>query len=57
LTAVIEKLEDCDVLVERLSESFLKTSASGGIVCQDVTTREYPGFATDMQAHPCLPPV
>jgi UDP-N-acetylglucosamine 1-carboxyvinyltransferase len=50
LTAVIEKLEDAGVLVERRSESGLKASASGGIVCQDVTTREYPGFATDMQA-------
>jgi UDP-N-acetylglucosamine 1-carboxyvinyltransferase len=50
LAAVIEKLEDTGVHVERKSPSHLKISAPKGISPQDLTTREYPGFATDMQA-------
>ena len=50
LTAVIEKLEEAEVVVERKSLDYLKVSAPGGIQSRDVTTSEYPGFATDMQA-------
>ncbi|MEW5975579.1 MAG: UDP-N-acetylglucosamine 1-carboxyvinyltransferase [Acidobacteriota bacterium] len=50
LLAVIEKLEEAGVRIERKSQSHLKVSAQGGLRARDVTTAEYPGFATDMQA-------
>jgi UDP-N-acetylglucosamine 1-carboxyvinyltransferase len=50
LSAVIEKLEEAGVKVERISSSELKVSTPNGIQSQDVITAEYPGFATDMQA-------
>ena len=50
LTAVIEKLRETRIQIERPFESSLKVSAPSGVVSRDVTTREYPGFATDMQA-------
>ena len=50
LSAVIEKLEEAGVKVERISPSELKVSTPNGIQSQDVITAEYPGFATDMQA-------
>jgi len=50
LSAVIEKLEEAGVKVERISSSELKVSTPNGLQSQDVITAEYPGFATDMQA-------
>ena len=50
LSAVIEKLEETGVVVERTSPSVLRVSAPSGIRARDVTTVEHPGFATDMQA-------
>jgi UDP-N-acetylglucosamine 1-carboxyvinyltransferase len=50
LAAVIEKLEETGLIVERRSISQLKASAPKPLKAQDVTTHEYPGFATDMQA-------
>lgn len=50
LSAVIEKLEEAGVQIEKISSSELKVSAPNGIQSQDVITAEYPGFATDMQA-------
>ncbi len=50
LTAVIDKLKEAGVVVERKSLDCLRVSAPGGIQSSDVTTLEYPGFATDMQA-------
>jgi UDP-N-acetylglucosamine 1-carboxyvinyltransferase len=50
LSAVIEKLEETGVVIERASPSVLKVSAPHGITARDVTTVEHPGFATDMQA-------
>lgn len=50
LSAVIEKLEETGVVIERTSPSVLKVSAPHGIKARDVTTVEHPGFATDMQA-------
>ncbi len=50
LTAVTEKLEGTGVQLGRTSETSLKVAAPRGVLCRDVTTREYPGFATDMQA-------
>lgn len=50
LSAVIEKLEETGVVVERQSPSRLKVSVPQTMHACDVTTLEYPGFATDMQA-------
>jgi len=50
LSAVIEKLEETGVTIERTPPSILKVSAPHGIKSRDVTTLEHPGFATDMQA-------
>jgi UDP-N-acetylglucosamine 1-carboxyvinyltransferase len=48
--AVIEKLEETGVRIDRLSTSQLKASAPRGVRARDVITLEHPGFATDMQA-------
>jgi UDP-N-acetylglucosamine 1-carboxyvinyltransferase len=50
LLAVIEKLEETGVRIDRLSTSQLKASAPRGVRARDVITLEHPGFATDMQA-------
>jgi UDP-N-acetylglucosamine 1-carboxyvinyltransferase len=50
LTAVIEKLEEAGVIIEKNSFSSLKVRSPVDIRSRDVTTLEYPGFATDMQA-------
>ena len=50
LTAVTEKLEETGVQLDRTSETSVRVAAPRGVLCCDVTTREYPGFATDMQA-------
>jgi UDP-N-acetylglucosamine 1-carboxyvinyltransferase len=50
LTAVIEKLEEAGVIIEKNSFSSLKVRSPVEIRSRDVTTLEYPGFATDMQA-------
>jgi UDP-N-acetylglucosamine 1-carboxyvinyltransferase len=50
LMAVIEKLQGAGVIIEKNSFNSLKVRNSRGIQSRDVTTLEYPGFATDMQA-------
>jgi len=50
LTAVIEKLQQTGVPVEKTPTGGLKVRSPKEIRSQDVTTLEYPGFATDMQA-------
>ena len=50
LGAVLAKLETDGVRVERLDQSTLRVHAAKKLVGSDVTTEEYPGFATDMQA-------
>jgi UDP-N-acetylglucosamine 1-carboxyvinyltransferase len=50
LSAVLEKLEEAGVLIERQSPSQLKVAVPHGLKSSDVTTIEYPGFASDMQA-------
>jgi UDP-N-acetylglucosamine 1-carboxyvinyltransferase len=50
LSAVIEKLEEAGVVIEKTSINRLKVRTSKRIQSRDVTTLEYPGFATDMQA-------
>src|SRR5216683_3021998 len=50
LGAVIPKLEQAGVLVEIADKSTLRVRGAKKLVGADVTTEEYPGFATDMQA-------
>lgn len=50
LTAVIEKLEETGITVERCGANACRVTAPGRLQARDVTTMEYPGFATDMQA-------
>jgi UDP-N-acetylglucosamine 1-carboxyvinyltransferase len=50
MTAVIEKLEQAGVEVRQEASDRLRVRAGRKLVAADVTTEEYPGFATDMQA-------
>ncbi|MCL4524445.1 MAG: UDP-N-acetylglucosamine 1-carboxyvinyltransferase [Acidobacteria bacterium] len=49
LTAVIEKLEQSGIVI-RAEAKGLRVHNGGPLAAVDVTTEEYPGFATDMQA-------
>jgi UDP-N-acetylglucosamine 1-carboxyvinyltransferase len=50
LTAVTNKLEECGVEIRCEGENTLRVRAAKKLLAADVTTEEYPGFATDMQA-------
>jgi UDP-N-acetylglucosamine 1-carboxyvinyltransferase len=50
LGAILAKLEKTGVHVETLDPCTLRVRAAEKLVASDVTTEEYPGFATDMQA-------
>jgi UDP-N-acetylglucosamine 1-carboxyvinyltransferase len=50
LGAVIAKLEKAGVSIESIDATSLRVRATQKLVAADVTTEEYPGFATDMQA-------
>jgi len=50
LGAVIAKLEQTGVQVEIVNETTVRVRGAKRLVSADVTTEEYPGFATDMQA-------
>jgi UDP-N-acetylglucosamine 1-carboxyvinyltransferase len=50
LGAVIAKLESAGVPVEVLDATTVRARGAKRLVSADVTTEEYPGFATDMQA-------
>ncbi len=50
LKAVIEKLRACGVEIKCEGDGKLRVRASKKLVAADVTTEEYPAFATDMQA-------
>jgi UDP-N-acetylglucosamine 1-carboxyvinyltransferase len=49
LTSLLNKLEEVGVKVTRNGES-VRVLSLGGLKASDVTTEEYPGFPTDMQA-------
>ena len=49
LDALLLKLEDCGVTVQRNGES-VRIVGNGPLKCSDIITEEYPGFPTDMQA-------
>ncbi len=50
LGAIIAKLEKTGVRVETIEPTTLRVHAPKTLLASDVTTEEYPGFATDMQA-------
>jgi len=50
LSAVIEKLTACGVEIRAEGENALRVRVPGKLSAADITTEEYPGFATDMQA-------
>jgi UDP-N-acetylglucosamine 1-carboxyvinyltransferase len=50
LGAVIAKLEQVGVPIEIISKTTLRVRGAKKLVGSDMTTEEYPGFATDMQA-------
>jgi len=50
LGAVIEKLKECGVEIRCEGKGALRVRAAKELVAADITTEEFPGFATDMQA-------
>ena len=50
LESLLAKLSDAGAKVVRNGPQCLQVSVPGKLVASDVTTEEYPGFATDMQA-------
>ena len=50
LAAIIAKLQQAGVPIEATGKSTLRVRGAKKLVASDVTTEEYPGFATDMQA-------
>jgi len=50
LGAVMAKLEKAGAPIETLDATTLRVRAAKTLAAADVTTEEYPGFATDMQA-------
>jgi UDP-N-acetylglucosamine 1-carboxyvinyltransferase len=50
LAAIITKLQQAGASIEATGKSTLRVHGTKKLVASDVTTEEYPGFATDMQA-------
>lgn len=50
LGSVIAKMEQTGVCIETVNKTTLRVRTAKKLVASDVTTEEYPGFATDMQA-------
>src|ERR1700722_18259192 len=50
LTAIVAKLKECGVDIRCEGKDSLRVSGANNLIAADVTTEEYPGFATDMQA-------
>ena len=50
LASIIAKLEHAGVPIEVTGKTTLRARGAKKLVASDVTTEEYPGFATDMQA-------
>ena len=50
LGAIIGKLEECGVKLDIGSDHIRVRSEGRGFKCSDISTEEYPGFPTDMQA-------
>ena len=50
LLAVLEKFREAGLRIEAVTPTSLRVSNDGPLRAADMTTEEYPGFATDMQA-------
>ena len=50
LDALVSKLQQCGVEVTQPDSSSLRVRGTGHLRSVDMTTEEYPGFATDLQA-------
>jgi UDP-N-acetylglucosamine 1-carboxyvinyltransferase len=50
LGAIIEKLRECGVEIRCEGSNAIRVKAAKKLVAANITTQEYPGFATDMQA-------
>ena len=50
LAAVIDKLTSCGVEIKPQGEGAMRVRVPGKLQAADLTTEEYPGFPTDMQA-------
>src|SRR5580704_6464524 len=50
LTAVIGKLRECGVRVDLIAKDQIRVRGDGTLKAADISTEEYPGFPTDMQA-------
>ena len=50
LTALIVKMRQAGVMLEEIGTAAIRVKGSGKIRAVDMTTEEYPGFATDLQA-------
>jgi UDP-N-acetylglucosamine 1-carboxyvinyltransferase len=50
LASTIAKMEQAGVRIESADKTTLRVRGAKKLVASDVTTEEYPGFATDMQA-------
>ncbi len=50
LSSVIDKLEECGARIDTLSEDSIRVRSEGNLRSADISTEEYPGFPTDMQA-------
>jgi UDP-N-acetylglucosamine 1-carboxyvinyltransferase len=50
LASIISKLEQAGVRIEAMDKTTLSVRGAKKLLAADVTTEEYPGFATDMQA-------
>jgi UDP-N-acetylglucosamine 1-carboxyvinyltransferase len=50
ITSIIRKLEECGARVDILSGDSIRVRSEGNLKGADVSTEEYPGFPTDMQA-------
>jgi UDP-N-acetylglucosamine 1-carboxyvinyltransferase len=50
LTAVIGKLRECGARVDVIAKDQIRVRSEGTLKAADISTEEYPGFPTDMQA-------
>jgi UDP-N-acetylglucosamine 1-carboxyvinyltransferase len=50
LSALVSKLEECGARVDPVGKDALRIRSEGSLKAADISTEEYPGFPTDMQA-------
>ncbi len=50
LTAIVGKLQECGARIEVVGNDQIRVRSDGNLKAADISTEEYPGFPTDMQA-------